>query len=384
VAEGRVLDNWIKAYLAYTYENEAPEEYHLWSAISAIAGVIRRKVFFDRGYFLLRPNLYTVLVGPPGRCKKSTSMRISRGLLSSIPGVSFTPDSSSRERLIQDLSQAFIDGHSSMTAYSSEFASLLATSAMDMVTFLTDIYDSPEEWQHRTKGGGTNKIKAPYLNLLGATTPDWIARAMPIDTIGIGLTSRIIFVYQDTPRIRDPFPELSDEQKALRPLLIQDLETMALLSGQYEFTDQAKADYRAWYLAHSENPNQLGDPRMSGYFNRKPDHILKLSMIIAASFRNDPIIESSDIQGATAILESTEERMLKVFANVGKNPLSLDYDDVAAAVYGSENGLTVGELLGRFKHSVRKDELLEILETLTSMGVVIPGGNQRYKARREA
>ena len=115
--------NWIEAYLAYTNESESPEEYHKWVAISTIAGAMRRRSFYDYGYFLAYPNMYIVLVGPAGRCKKSIAMRIGRGMLSEVPNVNFTTDSITRERLIQDLTQVTKDGHSTMTAYSSEFAS---------------------------------------------------------------------------------------------------------------------------------------------------------------------------------------------------------------------------------------------------------------------
>src|SRR5439155_11338522 len=138
------------------------------------------------------------------------------------------------------------DRHSSMTSYNSEFASLLTSSGMDMVVFLTDIYDSPEEWSHKTKMGGTNKIKAPYLNLEGATTPDWIASSLPLDTVGIGLTARIIFIYQDTPRIRKPFPKLSKEQVELETILVKDLVRISTISGQYKLDADAEAFYEAW------------------------------------------------------------------------------------------------------------------------------------------
>src|SRR6266581_8660552 len=236
----RLLPDWITAYMAYTAESRSPDEYHLWTALTTIAGAVRRKAFFNFEYFMLFPNLYTVLVGPAGRCKKSTAMRIGRKFLSQVPGINFTTDSTSRENLITDLTQSLRDGHSSMTAYSSEFASLLTSSGMDMVVFLTDIYDSPEEWSHKTKMGGTNKIKAPYLNMEGATTPDWIARSLPLDTVGIGLTARIIFVYQDTPRVREAFPKLTKEQKELREVLIKDLIKISLISGQYTLDSEGE------------------------------------------------------------------------------------------------------------------------------------------------
>lgn len=368
MAESRSLPNWIEAYLAYTASNEAPEEFHLWMALTTIAGVLRRNVSFDMGYFTVYPNLFTVLVSPPGRCKKSTAMRISREFLRKVDGINFTSDSISRERLIQDLSQCLKDDQSPMTAYSSEFASLLTTSGMDMVVFLTDIYDSPSEWSHKTKMGGTQKIIAPYLNLAGGTTPDWIARSLPLDTVGIGLTSRVLFVYQDTPRIRPWRPKLTTEQIKLGELLAYDLRLISTLQGQFEFTVDAEHLYDEWYKARLDNPNTSGDPRLNGYFERKPVHVLKVAMIIAASRHDNLQITVEDLGLAWGLLEKTEARMPKVFAAVGKNALAFDLVQIIDAVAaGGAQGITERELMQRFVHNVRREEMAEILATLIQM-----------------
>lgn len=364
----RLLPNWIDAYMVYTAESRSPDEYHLWTAMVTIAGAIRRKAFFNFEYFLLYPNLYVVLVGPPGRCKKSTAMRIGRRFLAQIPGVNFTTDSTSRERLIQDLTQSHADGHSSMTAYSSEFASLLTTSGMDMVVFLTDIYDCPEEWTHKTKMGGTNKIKAPYLNLEGGTTPDWIARSLPLDTIGIGLTARVIFVYQDTPRVRDPFPKMSKEQLELGEILIKDLAKIALISGQYTMDAEAVSFYTAWDLKN-QTDREILDPRLSGYYERKPMHLIKAAMIVAASTRDDLVLNKADLEKGLLLLDHIEPAMAKTFSAVGKNPLTLDIENVLATVR-QKPGISYPMLLNMFKHSVQRDELDEVLGTLNMVGLI--------------
>lgn len=369
MAERLIKGSWIEAYLAYTAESESPEEYHIWTAISCIAGALRRRTFFDMGYFLLYPNMYIVLVGPAGRCKKSTAMRIGRGMLSAVPGLEFTTDSVTRERLIQDLSMAYKDGQSAMTAYSSEFASLLTSSGMDMVVFLTDIFDSPTEWSHKTKVGGTNKIKFPFLNLEGATTPDWISKAMPLDTVGIGLTSRIIFVHADTPRIRPAFPKLTDAQKQLNEILVQDLISISDVQGEYHLTAECRKTYEDWYLERAENPNVSGDPRLAGYFERKPMHLLKLAMIVAASYRDETIITQEDLLMAMSLFDQIESKMTKVFAGVGKNPINADREDVAEAIRFS-GGMTIGQLTSKFSYALRREELAECLDTLVVIGSV--------------
>ena len=355
--------SWLDAYLAYTAESESPEEYHLWTGISVIAGALKRQVFFDMGYFLLYPNMYVVLVGPPGRCKKSTAMRMGRDILKGIPGQKFTADSTTREKLIINLSQAHKDGASAMTAHSTEFATMLTSSGMDMVVFLTDIFDCPPVWEHDTKSGGKNTIKGPFLNLLGATTPDWISRAMPLDTIGVGLTSRIIFVHHDTPREADPIPRLTAAQKALVPLLTADLLAIGSLSGEFTLSEEANDEYTKWYKKRLSNPNPSGDPRLSGYYERKPMHLLKLSIIVAASRRDGLVILKEDMLGAMDTLDRIEARMPKVFIGVGKNPLHADKEAVLEAIIAS-GGMTQGELMAMFSYSLRKDELAEVLDTL--------------------
>lgn len=366
-----LTSSWLQAYLAYTAESESPEEYHLWTAVSVIAGVLQRHVFFDMGYFLLYPNMFIVLVGPAGRCKKSTAMRIGRDILKSAPGAKFTADSTTREKLIINMTQALKDGASAMTAHSTEFATMLTSSGMDMVVFLTDIFDCPPVWEHDTKSGGKNTIKGPYLNLLGATTPDWISRAMPLDTIGVGLTSRIVFVNHDTPREADAIPKLTDAQKALAHILVTDLIAISAMSGEFKLSPVAFQKYNEWYRARVGNPNPTGDPRMAGYFERKPMHMLKLSMIVAASKRDGLVIEEEDMDQAMAMLETIEPRMTKTFIGVGKNPIYADKEAVLEAlIHAGGIGLSMGELLARFNYSLRKDELAEVLDTLILIGVV--------------
>lgn len=369
-----IQGSWLDAYLAYTAEQESPEDFHLWVGISCIAGALRRRVFFNMGYFILYPNLYIVLVSPPGRCKKSTSMRIGREPLSNVVGIEISPDSTTRERLIQDLSGSYKDGQSALTAHSTEFASLLTSSGMDMVVFLTDIYDSPGTWVHKTKSTGTNTIKSPFLNLLGATTPDWISRAMPLDTIGVGLTSRIIFVFHDTPRVRSAIPKLTEEQKLLGQMLANDLNVISTLSGEFTWEGGEEGPvfkyYDDWYRAHVQNPNPTGDPRLNGYFERKPMHILKLAMVVCASRSDELVFHMKDIEDAISLLERIEPRMSQVFSGVGKNPLHADRETILATIMQTDGGVTEGQLLEKFGYSLRRDELLEVLDTLRIIGAI--------------
>lgn len=376
----RKLEDWLQGYLVYTAESESPEVFHVWCGLSAIAGALGRRVFFDMGYFSIYPNLYVMLVSPPGRCRKSTAMRVARSKLASVPDVNFSVDSTTRERLILDMAASYKDGQSAMTAYSSEFATMLTSSGMDMVAFLTDIFDSPNEWIHKTKSGGTNKIKSPCLNLIGGTTPSWIATAMPLDTVGIGLTSRIVFVYSDTPRVKPPIPKLTDAQKALGDILDHDINQIATLNGQYIFEGGEEGEafqlYSDWYVTRGNHGPV--DDRLAGYYERKPIHLIKTCMAVAACRRDELVMTTQDLKDSLSLLTGLERDMHSVFAHVGKNPLNYDIETILADVLRQPKGVALSDLMARFKYSVRKEELEEVIDTLMLMKKLRFEGGRYY------
>ena len=72
---------WLEKYLEYTEDQESPSIFHLWVGLSLISAVLGRRVWIDRGYYFLFPNLYVVLVAGSARARKSTALGIGVGLL---------------------------------------------------------------------------------------------------------------------------------------------------------------------------------------------------------------------------------------------------------------------------------------------------------------
>lgn len=363
-------ENWLRAYLLYTKDTLSPEAFNLWSGISVIASVLQRKVFIPANEFLCFPNDYIVLIGPPGTMK-STAMRTGREILNKVPHLHLATDSTTREKLILNFSMAFRDGHSSMTAHSPELATFFASSKLDMVNFLTDIYDSPTEWAHDTKLGGTNKIKAPCLNLLAATTPDSFSREVPAETSGIGLTSRMIFVQESKPRLQHWRTPSGDHKAKLREMLQNDLIHISTLKGEYLIDPEADAFYDEWFMGQLAEPNTSGEKALDPYFARKHTHILKLSMVVAAASRDELVIRLSDIKEVMAILHDAEKNMPNVFAGYGMNPLAFSLQQVATTILDAgPDGIPYKDLLIIFARDVSEEDLDRVLGTLEKMGQV--------------
>ena len=70
LSQHRSLENWLSAYVSYTDDTEAPREFHLWSAISAVAGALGRKCWIDMGTFTLYPAFYIIFVAPARDCNQ--------------------------------------------------------------------------------------------------------------------------------------------------------------------------------------------------------------------------------------------------------------------------------------------------------------------------
>jgi hypothetical protein len=288
-------------------------------------------------------------------------------ILQEVPGVVFTADSITREKLATDMSIAYVDGHSSVTASISELGTLFTSSGMDMVVFLTDIYDCPTAWTHKTKGGGTTKIKAPFLNLLAGTTPSWLATAMPLDNIGIGFTSRVVFVYSDEPRVQEPIQKLAPKYKKLRQLLLDDLTTISTLYGEMKMAPDAYELYSEWYKSRI-NQSRDTDNRMMGYFERKPIHVIKTAMVLTLAESDSTVISVNAIERALGTLVDIEPGLKNAFGAVGKNPLSLDIEDVGQLIAKSEGGIPFAKILDMYKHSVDRVQLAEIMDILVTTG----------------
>ena len=62
----RKLPNWIDGWVEYMQPLPSPELFRKWSGIAIVAAALERKVWIKTGIGVLYPNLYTVLVAPPG------------------------------------------------------------------------------------------------------------------------------------------------------------------------------------------------------------------------------------------------------------------------------------------------------------------------------
>ncbi len=372
--EDRRIENWIESYLKYTENSEPPYTFRLWTAISVIAAALQRKCCLRWGSLDFYPNLYVVLVAPSGKARKGTAMTPGLKILRKV-GVKLAANATTREALIRDLrmsnlseidlSTGSMDIHASLTIFSKELTVFLGYQNRELMTNLTDWFDCDDEWEYRTKTQGIDDIKGVWVNLIGATTPDLIASSLPQDAIGSGLTSRIIFVYEQRKGKMEVIP--SKDVKLEEDLII-DLGKIHMLDGDFRVTPKFVERYTEWRIEQEDNP-PFQEPRFDGYFERRPSHILKTSMILCASRTSAMTMEVGDLEKAIEIFKVTEKKMPLTFSGVGKSMFADTMSRVMAEI-SLRKEVTFEELMSMFYYDVDKWGMTKVIETLHASGFI--------------
>ena len=339
----RELEDWITAFLDYTEHMEAPRFMRTWAAISAIASCLRRKVWIDQDQFVWTPGLYIVFVGPPGVITKSTTTDLSSNLLREIPGIRFGPNNitwqalatafaSASESFEYPLGSGEWNPMAPITLVSRELGSLLNPKDQDLVNLFIELYDGAKVYEKVTKMSGTDTVGYPWINLLGATTPSWIAENVPRAALAGGLVSRIIFLYGDKKEKFVPYPaeviRSEAAHKIVRRSLVHDLEHIAAnLVGPYKLTKAAVEWGSKWYIdLWNKAEAYYDDDKLMGYIARKQTHLHKVAMILSASRKDELSVEVEDLQLAEQLLLSVEGTLDKVFSRIGRSEESLQVD----------------------------------------------------------
>lgn len=339
----RHFPDWITAYLDFTRLSEAPLDFHFWTGVSTIAAVLKRRVWIDQLHFKWTPNFYIIFVGPAGVVTKSTTLDIGSRMLRQIelPGggrLKFGPDSMTWQGLSKKFEEAMeftrwinpATGEEEMLKMSpitcsiSELGTFLRPDDKGLISFLTDAWDGKDRpFEHYTLTNKELIVENPWLNIIGATTPEWINDNFPVSMVQQGIGSRIIFVFGDRKRNLVAYPsrlQTPYDYHLKETRLIEDLQQIADLCGPYEMTEEAFQWGTSWYEQHYTGKRSVhtASPKYAGYMARKQTHIHKLAMVLAASQRDTLVLHKEDLEKAEQILTATEQSMIRVFEQVGQ------------------------------------------------------------------
>lgn len=310
----------IESFSEATAGLPSPEIFRRWTAIGVVAAALERRVWVATAMSYVFPNLYTLLVAPPG-VGKSVAIREGQQLIENAPKLQIAPDDVTKASMIDALQQAhriftvppkFMLEFHSMFVGADEFGVLVPAHDLEFLNVLNVLYDNRPRYKETRRHREKDLIlENPQLNLLAGTQPDYLGSLLPDQAWGMGTMTRIIMVYHG----KAERPTLFGKKNQLNMKDCQhDVNQIAELYGEFAWTVEAEAYLNEWYEGGLQPVPEHS--KLKHYAARRVLHILKLCMISCAARSNDLLIEQVDVERARVWLLEVESLMPEIFKDM--------------------------------------------------------------------
>ena len=372
-------ESFLRTFVKLSENTEIPGIFAIWSGLAGISCVLGRRVWLDMRIYNVFTNLYTVLVAGSGRCRKSTSIGQIEHLLYQLnPTPNLISQKITPEGLILALKvvQTNEDGQflkESCVGFviADELTVFLNKNSYDLGlgSLLLPFYDCKDHFSYFTRGRGIEVTNEASLGLLAGTTILGLKKAIPIDAIGDGLTSRILFIYCDTPADPVAKTERSSALDEIEVECIKFLQQAQTLEGKVTLTKEAWDFYEDNYNTFYKDTSFYDMPTLAGYASRRHTHLLKLAILFAVSNRLSIDIERKDIESADEFLKISEESMPMLLNMITSTELGTLTQEVYFVI-NKYTRITRKQLLTLISHKVDSKKLTDICETLVQSGKI--------------
>lgn len=357
-------EGWIHDYIEWTRKTEPPTVFHFFVAATTIGAALGRSVFFDKGAYQVYPNLCVVIVAPTGRCRKTSACNLGTSLLAKVGG-SVLADKTTPEALVDALKTSV---NATGLIYAPELAVFLGKQKYQegMVPLLTALFDCPKEWVSKTIGRGDTILTNVALSAIMCSTLDWIQTGISKDAFGGGFMSRFLFVVQEMTSRSFPLPPKLDEK--VKADLVARLTAIKKMKGEYKFSPEASEWYIRWYKSRAQHH---GEKQFAGYFERKPDHIIRLAMTMkAAVSTTDFTISVDDLIHAERVLHWLEIWLPSTFEEMTASASGEDQARILRQLRSAGGKLTHTQLLRKNSARMNADQFRKAIATLREARLV--------------
>jgi hypothetical protein len=212
----RQLTSWIESFLEATEGLPVPRIFLKWSAISAIAGALERKVWVRMNRMNLYPNMYILLIADPG-VGKTVSATQTEILWRGLKNHHVAPTNATKAGLIDVLAEsarevtlprlAGVDKFHALNIMASELGAFMPSYEGEFMNTLTTLWDGGHYSERKRTGQLKVDIPKPTLNMLACATPDFMNKFMPEGAWKQGFASRLLMIYSSEMILSDLWSE---------------------------------------------------------------------------------------------------------------------------------------------------------------------------------
>src|SRR3954465_9685676 len=181
VPEDQQRENFLRDFVSFNEHTEIPCVFSVWSGLACISCALGRRVYINMGRFQIYPNLYVILLAPPGRFRKSTAIDVARDAIEQLdPRPNLAP-SKVTPQAFYDVLHAIKKTHeaagivtpdSTAFAFIRELGTLLNRKAFEdgLAELLNEGFDCAKTVDYQTKGRGKETALNVCFGLLAGTT----------------------------------------------------------------------------------------------------------------------------------------------------------------------------------------------------------------------
>lgn len=369
--------NFCSEYKVLNGSTEIPPMFTAWCSLSAISAVLGRSLWIDMGPFKIYPNMYVILIAGSGRMRKSTAIGVTRKMLENLePEINLisqkiTPEALLDAMVVKETNVKQIEIGKGIPVgqglvITDELTNFLNRGTIEagIGPLLTDLYDCRDVFSYQTKARGKETIRETQLGILAATTPEELRKAVPEESIGSGLASRIMFVYENTPGNPIAFPTYTKLQLDAQDYCISSLQRISMLNhGAVKLDDDCIQWCTIWYNTKCYASSMMDDPHLRGYASRRFVHLLKIATNLSVGLKESPDICVDILERAEALLVANERYLPKVvqLVTMSEKGGTINY---VLSIIARERRIARDALLRIISHRVDNRELLDIMETL--------------------
>lgn len=389
--------NWIDSLVEENLHVETPTSWLWWSLISCISAAAGNNYSLTtlKGDLVYKPNLYIMLLGESG-LGKGYPINLAKRLVQKAAVTRVIAGRSSIQAIVKELATAkSVEGKAPIQDSRGYIINGELSTAIiqdpDSLTILTDLYDGHynPEWTNLLKGDGAEKLKNPYITALFGSSPAHFYDSIPQVNIEGGYIGRNLIIYEEK---RSREVDLLDNDKNegdkfddyLVPKYVPHLNKIASKSGQLVPSDNARQLFNNW--RRKWRSSQTHDK--TGFLNRVPDHVLKVSMCLALSeFEFNGTITEFDIEEAINKVTNLVYSNKRTTEGRGPDPLAAATKQVLDYLLAArDNEMMRKALLWKGYGVFNSFTLDQIIDNLLEMGWIKRikegvGSNMDWKIR---
>jgi hypothetical protein len=330
------MSDLVDQFTLYTKGFRTCPLYRTWGGIALVSGAMERRIITKNDAYTNYPNLYVMLAGPPASGKgivdvvrrlwKATGTNFNGQI---VPDFYVGVDNATKASLVDALARAKQESiplypYNCLLLPVEEFSDFFSVYDPSLLSFMTKIYNAPDDYEEERRGHGRTKIHAPLMTAILGYQPDIMNKVLLKEGADQGFLRRIVLIWNNRAERNTlfTFPPLDED---LKKNICDRLHEIFSLQGEMKwYDDKPIALLRRW--DDIDGPYIPPNHHHLQYYNEtRTIHAIKLSMIASMSESANMIIKLHHVERAIQWLLDAEAVMPEVFENMKEQNSDYDY-----------------------------------------------------------